>query len=85
MTAFPDAGADGPVNQDAKQPGAERRAALEAADAPQDPDPGFLDHFLCYRAARHIAPGDGQHGVLVFPGQLGECALIAGAHPADQF
>ncbi|HXL95142.1 MAG TPA: hypothetical protein VN969_39950, partial [Streptosporangiaceae bacterium] len=34
---FPDAGADGPVNQDAKEPGAERRAALEPADTAEYP------------------------------------------------
>ena len=63
--AVPSSPRAGPVDQDAEQPGLERRPTLEAVDTADDAHPGVLDRFLGDRAVRDIRARDPEEGCLV--------------------
>jgi hypothetical protein len=66
-----------PPDEDREQPGAQRRAPLEAVDAAQHGEPGLLYDLLGDGAAAYEGRGEAQHGVVVVPDDGHERRLVA--------
>ena len=75
------AGRTSPIDEDAEEPGLERRAPFERLDAPDQAQPGVLHGFLGHGLAGDEAPGQTQHGLLVAAHQGHERFLVAVAEP----
>ena len=69
----------GDVQEDAEEPGFERRAAFEAVDASHSAEPGFLHDLRRHFAVADEGTSDAQHGVVVAVHQGREGGFIAGA------
>jgi len=74
----------GDVDEDAEHPGAQRRAALEAREAADDAEPGFLDDLLRRGVCGHEAARDPQHERRPAADQLVEGVLVLGAQSLEQ-
>src|SRR5215211_574753 len=72
------------VRQDPKDPGLEGRAALEAADAVEDREPGLLCNFLGRRRARDVEPSHPQDRGVVLTQERGERGFLTGAQGFDK-
>ena len=81
---LPNAGGSGPVDQNAEQPGLERRPSLEPVDAAEHADPGVLDDFLGNGVAGHEGASETQERRVVPGDERQERGLIAGAEPGQQ-
>ena len=68
----------GRVREDPEDPGLQRRAALEAVEALEDAEPGFLDDLLGDGAARDEHHRHPQHRGPVAAEQLAEGGFVAG-------
>jgi hypothetical protein len=82
--ALPDAAGLREVHDDAEEPGAQRRAALEAVDPAQQADPRLLDDFFGHGPVAHVKTRDAQHGGAMILDELRESALVAVAERADE-
>src|SRR3954469_22291738 len=67
------------VGEDSEDPAAERGAAFEAAKSLEHSEPGFLHHFLRYRAASDEERRYPEHGRMHLAHEGDERLLVAGA------
>jgi hypothetical protein len=74
----------GLVDQDSEHPRLQRRAAFEAAETLDDPDPGVLDHVLGRLLGRHIDAGEPNHRGVIPVDQARERLLVPGAEGSDE-
>ena len=74
----------GEVHDDAEEVGAERRAALERVEAPQEAEPGLLGDILGDLARRDVLACDAHERGVVAVDEMREGALVAGAQRGQQ-
>ena len=74
----------GEVHHDAKEVGAQRRAALERVEPAQEAEPGFLGDVLGDLLGRHVLTRDAHERGVVAIDEALEGALVAGAQGGQQ-
>src|SRR2546423_5257592 len=72
------------VDEDAKQPGPQRRAALEGLQAAEHRKPGFLRHVIGRRGRTHECASDTAQSRIVACDEALECLLVADSQPLEK-